>query len=241
MWVALETIGALATLGSMLGVAIGVTLGFTRKKWKGLAYCSVSFLFSVAVLIVAGRIGDTVERPGTTTHGEQARSESTVLPPAGPTHPVSAPTPAEPTQPISTQTPVAMSCPTPREEAYFSEVEYIMVDLGDDLAAFARLTGQASRDIHLLTDDYWESEMALVVHFLQSDADELENLHPPASVSAIHFDNLEMAETIRDFIQLFVQGMADFDVDTLEVAAVKMTSLAEMAETNAESVRMFCR
>ena len=230
----METIGALSVLATLLGVAIGVTLWLSNRRRKVLAYCLVAFLISGAVLMAAARMDDSSDEPGTTTRAEQARPESTLL------------TPPEPTltaQPTPTATPPAVSesCPTPLEDAYFSDMVYIMVDLGDDLAAVERLAGQANTDLSLLFDDYWKSEMAIVLDFLKSDADELVSLQPPASLTSIHSDNMELARTIRKFVQLFAEGMADFDAETLREAAAKMDSLVDMARTNTMSVSTFCR
>ncbi len=233
MWAALETIGALSVLTTLLGVAIGVTLWYTNRRGRVLAYCLVAFLLSGVVLMVAARMDDTSDEPGTTTRGVQTRPQSTVLTPPGPAPTVQAtPTTAPPA--------VSESCPAPLEDAYFSDMVYILVDLGDDLAALDRLAEWASRDPSLLTDDYWESDMADVLDFLESDADELESLEPPDSVAEIHSDNLELARTIREFVLLFVRGMTDLDAETLRESAVKMASLGDMAKANARVVSTFC-
>ena len=234
MWAALETVGALSVLAALLGVTVGVTLWFTSRRAKVLAYFLVAFLLSGAVLIVAARMGDPSDEPGTTTRRELARPESKVLTPADPTPTVQATPTTVPPQ-------VSGACPTHVEDAYFSDMGNIMLDIGDDLAAIERMSNDASGDPDLLFDDYWRSQMDIVLDFLISDADQLESLQPPASVAAIHSDNLGLARTIREFVQVFARGIADHDAETIREAAAKMERLVGMAKANTVSVSTFCR
>ena len=137
-------------------------------------------------------------------------------------------------------TPTEATCPTLEEASYFLLVGDIVNDMA--MSDFVRLTGEASENpLVSILDDNWKLEMAATLVSMQSSADRLRDLESPSpAADAIHQNNLATAQVIEEFVQLYLHGVDNLDVDSLNAANQKMERLGGLAEAVAGMMESFC-
>ena len=143
--------------------------------------------------------------------------------------------------PTNTPAPIQLPCPTQAEAAYFAELSRISSPTAEALLSFGELNSKAGLSPALLFDDEWTLDVALQITILNLAAEELQVMEAPASVQAIHNDMLEWARLTKESNDLYVKGIDDLDMASINLSIAKLIEATGFTVAATEKTEALCQ
>jgi len=125
--------------------------------------------------------------------------------------------------PVSTNTPeLTDTLESVAEEAYREEMVEISAQYGDAFTEFGKLATAVGEDSSLLLDDDWKIDIAVILVTVKSLNEEIRALDPPERFLDVHSHLLEATTHYDKFVNLFIEGADELDVDKLNQAGEEL-------------------
>lgn len=134
----------------------------------------------------------------------------------------------------------APTCPSDAERQYFADLGGIMRSIGATVSLMSDDLAKVDRDPALVFDELWAMGATNYMHGTSHLADTIFDLDAPPAAASVQQAAEQMANRIKAAMDLFEQGIENFDVAALDEGNVSLALAGNDTQHITGLITTFC-